>query len=49
MRERFFSALVTVVAVVLLLPAAAASQTPTDSGAPPRTAWGDPDLNGTWS
>ena len=49
MRERFFAALVTVVAVVVLLPAAAASQTPTDSGAPPRTAWGDPDLNGTWS
>ena len=47
--ERFFPALVTVVAVVMLLPAAAASQTPTDSGAPLRTAWGDPDLNGTWS
>ena len=46
--ERFVPALVSV-AVVLLLPAAAASQTPTDSGTPPRTAWGDPDLNGTWS
>ena len=49
MRERCFPALVTVVAVGMLLPAAAASQTPKDSGAPPRTAWGDPDLNGTWS
>ena len=49
MHERCFPALVTVVAVVMLLPAAAASQTRTDSGAPPRTAWGDPDLNGTWS
>ncbi len=33
----------------MLLPAAAASQTPTERGEPPRTAWGDPDLNGTWS
>ena len=49
MRERCFPALMTVVAVGMLLPAAAASQTPTDSGTPPRTAWGDPDLNGTWS
>ena len=49
MRERCFPALMTVVAVGMLLPAAASSQTPTDSGAPPRTAWGDPDLNGTWS
>ena len=49
MRERFVPALATVVAIVLLLPATSASQTPTASGAPPRTAWGDPDLNGTWS
>ena len=49
MRERFFPALVTVVAVGMLLPATAASQTPTNSEESPRTAWGDPDLNGTWS
>ena len=49
MRERCVPALVTVVTVVMLLPAAAASQTPTERGEPPRTAWGDPDLNGTWS
>ena len=49
MRERCLPALVTVVAVVTLLPAAAASQTPTNSGQSPQTAWGDPDLNGTWS
>ena len=49
MHERCVQALVTVVTVVMLLPAAAASQTPTDSSEPPRTGWGDPDLNGTWS
>ena len=49
MRERFCPALVTIVAVVLLLPAAVASQTPTSGEASPRLAWGDPDLNGTWS
>ena len=49
MRERFFPALLTVVGVVMLLPVAAASQTSTTSGESPRTAWGDPDLNGTWS
>ena len=42
-------ALVTVVIVMMLLPSSTASQTRTESGAPPRTAWGDPDLNGTWS
>ena len=49
MRERFSTVLVTVVAVVTLLPVAAASQTSTSSAEPPRTAWGTPDLNGTWS
>ena len=49
MRGRCFPALVTVITVMMLLPAAAASQTPTGSEEPPRTAWGDPDLNGTWS
>jgi len=54
MRDRFVPALATVVtivtilAVVMLLPVAAAGQTPTDQDSP-RTAWGDPDLNGTWS
>ena len=32
--------------VAMFLPAVAASQ---DTGEPPRTPWGDPDLNGTWS
>ena len=48
MRERICPALVTVVAVVLL-PAPAASQARTNGEASPRTPWGDPDLNGTWS
>ena len=48
MRERICPALVTVVAVVLL-PAAAASQALTNGEESPCTAWGDPDLNGTWS
>ena len=52
MRERCFQTLVTVIAVVLLLPVPSASQTPAaraDSASPPRTPWGDPDLQGTWS
>ena len=49
MRARCLPALVTVVTVMMLLPASAAGQAPTESGEPPRTAWGDPDLNGTWS
>ena len=48
MRRQGCVALVTVVAVVMLLPVAAASQTSTNSETP-RTAWGAPDLNGTWS
>ena len=43
MRKHLVPALVTLIAVVTLLPASAAGQ------AAPRTPWGDPDLNGTWS
>ena len=52
MGNRYLPALLTVIAVVLLVPAPAASQTQAaaaDSGASPRTAWGDPDLQGVWS
>jgi hypothetical protein len=47
MGKRGVSTLVAVVAFVLLLPALVASQT--NSGEMPRTGWGDPDLQGTWS
>ncbi len=43
MRKHVIPALVTLMAVVALLPRPAAAQNP------PRTPWGDPDLNGTWS
>ena len=42
MNPRMLFALMTLVAVALALPAAALGQTP-------RTAWGDPDLQGTWT
>ena len=42
MQPRLIYALVTLTAFVLVLPAAAQGQTP-------RTAWGDPDLQGTWT
>ena len=42
MNPRVLFALLTLVAVALVLPAAALGQTP-------RTAWGDPDLQGTWT
>ena len=42
MNPRVLIALVTLVAAALVLPAAALGQTP-------RTAWGDPDLQGTWT
>ena len=42
MKTRLLYALVTLAAVALVLPAAALGQTP-------RTAWGDPDLQGTWT
>ena len=46
MSHRFLTALFTVIAVVLLVPPAAAQ--PADSSAVPRTAWGKPDLRGVW-
>ena len=51
MRDQHLPALVTLVTaltVVLLLPTVAVGQTATVEESP-RTAWGDPDLNGTWS
>ena len=42
--------LATVIAVVSLAPARAADQAPTAAApAPPRTPWGDPDLQGVWT
>ena len=39
-----------VLAAIVLLPAAAAAQSATNGGAGvPRTAWGDPDLQGLWT
>ena len=46
MSHRFLAALFTVIAVVLLVPLAAAQ--PADSSAVPRTPWGKPDLQGVW-
>ncbi len=48
MREGYVPIVVTMLAVVMLQTTAAAGQAPTDKDSP-RTAWGDPDLNGTWS
>ncbi len=48
MMYRYLVALLTVVAVAGLTPAPAAGQSD-DSSAVPRTAWGDPDLQGHWS
>ena len=39
---------VALVAVLALSPAAAAAQAADPAEAPPRTAWGDPDLQGVW-
>ena len=47
MHRRILSALVAIVGVVLLVPAGVAGQT--TGGESPRTPWGDPDLQGTWS
>ena len=50
MSQRWVAILVTVLAVVLLVPLLAASQTATriDGWAPARTPWGVPDLRGVW-
>ena len=52
MNGRCPAALLTVIAVALLVPVPVASQTQTtaaDGGTVPRTPWGDPDLQGVWS
>ena len=50
MRTRCRPALVTVCTVALLAPLVSAGQTRAGAdGGTPRTAWGDPDLQGTWS
>ena len=52
MNDRFFAALSTVIAVVLLVPLPAAGQaqtTGTDRFTQPQTPWGDPDLQGIWT
>ena len=47
MSRRGFAVVYTVIAVAALaLPAAAGAQ---DASAPPRTGWGDPDLQGIWN
>ena len=48
MANRYLVALLTAVAAAGLTPAPTAGQT-ADSSAVPRTAWGDPDLQGAWS
>ena len=45
MSHRCLAAVLTVIAVVVLMPMFAAAQ----STEPPRTPWGDPDLQGVWS
>ena len=52
MHTRCPAALLTVIAIALLVAAPAASQGQTiaaDRGTAPRTPWGDPDLQGVWS
>ena len=48
MSHRRLAAAFTVIAVVALTPICAAAQS-TNSTASPRTAWGDPDLQGIWN
>ena len=51
MSHRCFAALLTVIAVVLLAPVPVTGQAPTaavDQPTPPRTPWGEPDLQGVW-
>ena len=51
MSHRFLAPLGTLVAVIAVMsqaPAPAAGQSP-GSSPPPRTSWGDPDLQGTWT
>ena len=47
MSHRSLAALLTVIAVVALAPVFAAAQS-ANTTAPPRTAWGAPDLQGVW-
>ena len=52
MNGRCLVASLTLMAIVVLMPAVVHGQTLTaeaDSWAPSRTAWGDPDLQGTWT
>ena len=52
MKQQFGTPWLTVLVFAFLVPILAAQQTPTDaadSSAPPRTAWGDPDLQGVWN
>ena len=48
MRFRGWNRAVALVAVLALSPASAAAQAADPAEAPPRTAWGDPDLQGVW-
>ena len=52
MSHRFLAALFTVIVVVSLMPAPAVGQAPTGAAqtwTPPRTSWGEPDLQGIWT
>ena len=52
MNRRCLAALISVMAVVLLVPVGVAGQTRTavaGNWSPSRTPWGDPDLQGTWT
>ena len=52
MKGRFLTAALTLVAVAALLPGVIAGQTQTgttNDWTPPRTPWGDPDLQGIWN
>ena len=46
--SRLSLAVVSVVLAAMLAPAAAAGQ-PSEAPSSPRTAWGDPDLQGIWN
>ena len=46
MRHQSLATLCTTFAVVALIPALSVAQS---AGAPPRTSWGDPDLQGVWN
>ncbi len=49
MNHRVLVASCTLLSIALLLPTPSAGQQAASGGSPPRTAWGDPDLQGVWT